>query len=94
MHLADHPLALDIQKRIAAADGDSIPVMIFMPALGRMEGALRQSDTPGCFILASQVEIQGVGAQGMMDFAFTADKPITIIHPNLTKEAGKSRIIQ
>lgn len=98
MNLAEHPLAIDLEKRLGAIEGSeadppSIPVLIFMPAMGRLEGALRRGSTPGLFILASQVEIQGQGAQGMMDFAFTADKPIVIIHPNLTKDE-KSRIIQ
>jgi hypothetical protein len=93
MNLSEHPLALDLQKRISASDERAIPVLIFMPAMGRLEGLLRQSDTPGCFILASQVEIQGQGMQGVMDFAFTADKPIVIIHPNSTQAQPESRII-
>lgn len=58
-------------------------------------GTVRQSDIPGLFILTSNVEIQGtdIGNKGIMDFDFTADQPIMITYPDLTQEAGKSRII-
>lgn len=96
MNLAEHPQAIDLMKRLNAVDGEEkvIPVIAFMPAMGRVEGALREGGIPGLFILTSKVEIKGEKVQGMMDFAFTADKPIVIIHPNLTQEAGKSRIMQ
>jgi hypothetical protein len=97
-NLAEHPIALDLMKRIAAADEvegkRSIPAQIFFPGMGQMMGLCRAGETPGIFILSSNVKIQGGGQEGVMDFSFTADKPITIIHPDLTQEPGGSRIIQ
>jgi len=65
-----------------------------MPIFGQMVGAIRAGDTPGLFILTSNVKIEGAGQEGVMDFVFTADKPIMIIHPDLTEPPGTSRIIQ
>lgn len=92
MNLLDHPQTIDLQKRLSASDEGCLPVQIFMPAQGSMQGALRQSEVPGLFILTSNVD--AAGQKGMMNFYFTADKPIWIIHPDLTKEPGVSRIIQ
>jgi hypothetical protein len=97
MNLAEHPVALDLMKRISAcaADDKSIPVQIFFPGMGQMMGACRSADTPGLFILASKVKIEGSSQQeGIMEFYFTADKPMTIIHPDLTETPANSRIIQ
>lgn len=84
-------------KRIAASEANPkfTPAQIFMPFLGPLMGTVRQSDIPGLFILTSNVEIQGtdIGNKGIMDFDFTADQPIMITYPDLTQEAGKSRII-
>jgi hypothetical protein len=100
MNLAEHPLALDLMKRLNASEAEdkTLPVLIYMPVMGRLEGALRQGDVPGVFIVASQVEIKdggrGESQRGVMDFTFTADKPIVIIHPNLTQAKPVSRIVQ
>jgi hypothetical protein len=95
-NLAEHPIALDLMKRISATEAEdkSIPVQVFFPGMGQMMGACRAGDTPGLFILASNVNIEGSGQQGVMEFFFTADKPVTIIHPDLKQEPGGSRIIQ
>ena len=94
MNLAEHPQAIDLLKRIAASDEKCIPVMAILPVQGPITGSLREAGTPGLFILTAKVAIEGTGKEGMMDFALTADKPITIGHPDLTQDAGKSRIIQ
>jgi hypothetical protein len=100
MNLAEHPQALDLSKRIRLVESEdkntpkSIPVQIMMPGMGQLMGALREGGTPGLFILTSKVDIKGTGQTGVMDFAFTADKPTAIIHPDLTAQEPKSRIIQ
>lgn len=99
MNLSEHPQALDLQKRLAAVETPEgippcIPVVMFMPGIGKMQGALRAADTPGLFVLASNVQIEGTSQAGVMEFSFTADVPFTIIHPDLTQEEGKRRIIQ
>jgi len=99
MNLAEHPQALDLQKRLSTAEVHEgqppcIPVVMFMPGVGKIQGALRAGNTPGIFILSSNVQIEGTSQAGVMEFSFTADQPFMIIHPDLTQEEGKSRIIQ
>lgn len=89
MNLAEHPLAIDLSKRLATAkekEGESIPVQAIFPVIGQMLGALRASEIPGLFILASNMKIEsnrGPAKEGVMDFSFTADQVIGIIHPNI-----------
>jgi len=94
MNVAEHPQAIDLSKRIAASKQDCIPVMIILPVQGPMTGSVRASDTPGLFILTANVDVAGTGQAQPMDFSFTADKPITIGHPDLTDMQPKSKIIQ
>lgn len=97
MNLAEHPLALDLTKRIAAVQGQeekTIPVQIYFPGMGQMMGACRKTSTPGLFVLASNVNVEGTGQTGVMDFHFTCDKVTTIIHPDLNQAPGGSNIVQ
>jgi hypothetical protein len=96
MNLAEHPIALDLMKRLAASDAEdkTIPITAIMPGMGPVMGALRKGEVPGSFVLASNCTIQGTDMTGVMDFSFTADKPIVIIHPNLTRSEPVSRIVQ
>lgn len=94
MNLAEHPQAIDLSKRISASEEKCIPVMIIMPVQGGITGSVRQGDTPGLFILTANVDIGGTGTGALMDFSFTADKPISIGYPDLTGQEPKSRIIQ
>lgn len=92
MSLADHPQAIDLTKRIAASGEGCIPVMVILPVQGPITGSLRESGTPGLFILTAKVDVEGTEA--VMDFTVTGDKPVTVGHPNLTVEESKSKIIQ
>lgn len=96
MNLLDHPQTIDLQKRIAASKSEDkcIPVQAFFPVQGMMMGTVEQSETPGLFVMTARVRIEGSNQEGVMKFSFTADKPISIIHPDLTQEEGRSRIIQ
>jgi len=97
MNFAEHPIAIDLNRRIAASEAEdkSIPVQIFFPGMGQMMGAVTSDPSiPGLFTMMGKVQIQGTGQEGIMKFTFTADKPITVIHPDSTPDKGKSRIIQ
>jgi hypothetical protein len=86
MNLSEHPLAIDISKRIASSESEdkSIPVQLYMPVMGMMMGTVRAGDVPGLFVMRANVKVADTGQQGLMDFSFTADKPIAAIFPNLT----------
>lgn len=100
MNLAEHPLALDLAKRISSVDAPAgapdktIPVQIFFPDMGQLMGACRMTDTPGLFAVTTKVQIEGTGQSGVMEFFFTCDKVTAIIHPNLKQAPGSSSIIQ
>jgi hypothetical protein len=57
-----------------------------------MTGSVRAAETPGLFILTANVDVSGNTQP--MDFAFTADKPVTVGFPDLTDMAPRSKIIQ
>jgi hypothetical protein len=94
MNIAEHPQALELSKRIASSDEKCIPVMMILPVQGSITGSLRESGTPGLFILTANVQIQGTNETGLMDFTLTADKPISVGFPSLTEKESKNRIIQ
>jgi hypothetical protein len=95
-NIPEHPLTIDLQKRIAAsksADG-TIPILAFVPGAGKLQGALRLGDTPGVFVLACNTQIEGTNQQGIMDYSLTVDKVAFFIHPNLEAKKEESRIVQ
>jgi hypothetical protein len=88
MNLAEHPIALDIRRRLLDSKDengnqiDYVPATVVFPGMPNLMGELRPSDkTPGLFSLTSIVELGQGGKKGLMDFCFTADRPITIIYP-------------
>lgn len=95
----EHPQTLDLKRRLeAVSESESkdkcIPVQLFMPVQGMMMGTVELGEVPGLFVMTARVRIEGSNQEGMMKFSFTADKPISIIHPDLTEAPEKSRIIQ
>lgn len=94
MNLIDHPLALDMSKRISDSDEGCIPAQVFFPGMSPMAGSLTLADhrTPGVFCLTAMVTVnEKKGEAQAMRFLFTADKPTCVHFPELPPE--ESRII-
>jgi hypothetical protein len=91
MNLAEHPLALDLQKRIAAADEDHIAAAVLLPGLPQLMGELRMR-APGLFTITSHVNLGNTGQTGLMDFVFCADKAVSVLFPS-THKPEESRIV-
>ncbi len=96
MNLSEHPQTLDLNKRIALSVevDDEVPfvtALVIFPVQGPVMGSIRKGDTPGLFVMTANTDIGGTGKPVLMDFNFTADKPISIAYPEL--EEPKSRII-
>lgn len=96
MNLSEHPLVLDYRKRLADVDDqDFLGVTIILPGMPNLMGELRLSEkTLGLFLLTTNIQLGKEGQAGRVDFAFTADKPVTIIYPTSQKMPESSRIVK
>lgn len=103
MNFAEHPIAIDIDNRLAearAAQGSApggsddvfIAATVIFPGMPQLMGEVRKS-APGLYTVTSNVKLGDTGQAGRVDFTFTADKPVTILYPSAHEVSEQSRIV-